>query len=79
MFVHVNVQYIVRVLVHAMQVLILVNVVQYESPKYGDKYNYPGWALAVGWVIALLPVCLIFGWAIYYYALKGGCVVCLRL
>lgn len=57
-----------------LQILIVVNIVQYEEPTYGDT-QYPGWALALGWLIAFLPICLIFGWAIYYYALKGGCVV----
>lgn len=50
--------------------LLIVTIVDYEPPVYGD-YEYPGWALAVGWQITIWPVNTIPAYMIYYLIQKG--------
>ena len=56
------------------QLLLILNVVEYAPPSYGD-YKYPGWALFIGWIIVSLPIVLIFGWALFLFCKKGAYVV----
>lgn len=43
----------------SLQFILLFNLVQYKPASYG-AYVYPLWADAVGWLIGLLPVMIIF-------------------
>ncbi|XP_025086985.1 sodium- and chloride-dependent glycine transporter 1-like isoform X2 [Pomacea canaliculata] len=50
---------------------ILFNIIYYKEP--GSKDNpYPGWALALGWLIALFPIAVVPAWFIYKYCTEGG-------
>ena len=53
------------------QVLLILSIVDYDPPMYGN-YEYPGWALGVGWLITLWPLNVIPAYMIYYLIQKGS-------
>ena len=45
---------------------------QYSSPTLFGVYEYPMWALCVGWVVVLLPLLFIPGMFLYRLLADGG-------
>lgn len=43
-----------------------------------SSYYYPGWAQGMGWVMAIAPLMLIPGWALFVYCKNGGFEVSTR-
>jgi hypothetical protein len=54
------------------QLTILFNMIFYKDPEQNDGVPYPGWALAMGWLIALTPVIGIPGWFLYKFCTGGA-------
>ena len=55
----------------ALQILLIISIIDYEPPTYGS-YEYPGWGLAVGWLITIWPVNVIPAYMLYYLIQKGS-------
>ncbi|XP_013381022.1 sodium- and chloride-dependent glycine transporter 2 [Lingula anatina] len=52
-------------------VTIIFNFVLYKNPTY-NTYQYPGWAVALGWLISLWPTLMIPVWWMYRFCKDGG-------
>jgi hypothetical protein len=51
---------------------ILFNIIYFKDPEQSDGVPYPGWGIALSWLIALSPVVGIPGWFLYKYCTEGG-------
>lgn len=50
---------------------ILFNSISYKDMKLGD-YEYPQWAIVLGWLVALFPISMIPFFFLYRYCTEGG-------
>ena len=52
---------------YILQVMVLFAIVFYENLKYNGHYEYPGWALAFGWLLTFSSLIWIPGYIIYKF------------
>lgn len=61
-----------EVLFVLLQLVIIANCVLFKPPEYEEGKVYPGWAISLGWCIALFPMMCIPAWFLGYYCRSGG-------
>ena len=52
--------------------MIVFAFVFYSPVKYNNVYEYPGWAIAIGWLLILASLLWIPGYAIYKFLQYPG-------
>ena len=58
-----------------MQALFVLAIVDYRPLSYGS-YKYSGWAVALCWLVAAVPISPMLIWPLYLLMRRGFDIVC---